>query len=157
MSTKGFIAHRITTDAALGAVGCSMAAAAATFGIYMTIHGPSASLGTSKYFSVYAQLAPHRAGGARRGTGRDDLDMTTTASIVPRTEAAPVALVPPSSIVAGITLRSVQDGRAQILIDGELRSVRVGDLIPGAGQVLAIRPGRDPSVRTAAGLIVAAQ
>lgn len=154
MSTKSFttglLVHRITTDAALGAVGCSLAAAAATFGVYMTIHGPSASFGTSKDFSVFAQLAPRRI-------RHEDLDMTPTASITPRTAAPLPPQDPETSIVSGIALSSATEGRAEIILDGEMRSVRVGDMIPGVGEVLAIRTGRDPSVRTAAGLIVAAR
>ena len=79
----------LSTDAALGIAGCTLAAASATFGIVMTLHGPSSTFGKSREFTVFAQLAPRleppdAAGKSRLG----ELDLTTTASIPARGASA---------------------------------------------------------------------
>ena len=142
-----------TSDGAIGAAGCCLAVGALAFGVYMNVHGPSAGLGTSKEFSVFAQLAPRanrQATPARTG-GDVDLDTTSTASIrgVDTSGGA-------QDIIASISLAAADSDAATLMIDGRARRVRVGDDVPGAGEVLAIVPGARPMVRTARGLIVPA-
>ena len=146
----------LSGDGAIGAAGCCLALGALTFGIYMNVRGPSADLGGSKDFTVFAQLAPHQHRQATPATTADgtDLDTTTTATI-PRAEAA-AADGAATRIIPSISLASADADDATVVIDGHLRHVRLGDEVPGAGTVLAIVPGERPMVRTARGLIVPA-
>ncbi len=146
----------LTGDGAIGAAGCCLALGALSFGIYMNVHGPSASLGTSKDFSVFAQLAPREPRPATPATTADagDLDTTATATI-PRAGAAAANGVA-MRIIPSISLAAADADNATIVVDGRARRVRVGDIVAGAGEVLAIVPGARPMVRTARGLIVPA-
>ncbi len=169
-------AFRVTGDHALGAAGIGLATASAAFGIGMALHGPVASLGTGKDFTVFAQLAPHRGDGdgdERRGAvgrGRageiagdakgaiegavDDLDMTATASIPKVGAVAPAA--GDAAIIPAVTLEALGTDSATVAIAGRTRIVRIGDDVPGAGQVIAILPGERPALKTSRGLIVPA-
>ena len=143
----------LTSDGAIGAAGCCLAVGALAFGVYMNVHGPSAGLGTSKEFSVFAQLAPraHREATPARTDGDVDLDTASTASIrgVDTSGGA-------QAIIPSISLAVADADAATLMIEGRARRVRVGDDVPGAGEVLAIVPGARPMVRTARGLIVPA-
>ena len=149
----------LSSDLTLGIVGGCLAAASATFGIAMTVHGPIASLGTSGNFTVFAQLAPRSdapRAAAPEGLGRpsfaaDDLDRTATASIPARRGSDPA-----SGRIATVTLEKVDADAATILVDGKAQVVRVGDAIPGAGEVLSILGGSRPVLRTSRGLIARA-
>ena len=145
----------LSGDGAIGAAGCCLALGALSFGIYMNVHGPSSSLGASKDFSVFAQLGPrpHRPATPATTEGGADLDTTSTATI-PRAEAA-AADGTATRIIPSISLTSADADAATLMIDGRARRVRLGDEVPGAGEVLAIVPGDRPMVRTARGLIVA--
>ncbi len=154
-------AFRFTGDHALGVTGIGLAVASAAFGIGMTMHGPAASLGTGKDFTVFAQLAPRRAdGGARQVVpGRakaapDDLDMTATASIPKADATSPDA--GDGAIIPAVTLEAVGTDSATVAVEGRTRVVRIGDEVPGAGQVIAILPGARPALKTSRGLIVPA-
>ena len=152
-------AFRFTGDHALGVAGVCLAAASAAFGIGMTMHGPTASFGSGHDFTVFAQLAPRRMEGGERQvlagrakTGAADLDMTATASI-PKVADPDTG---DTSIIPAVTLEAVGTDSATIAIEGQIRVVRVGDEVPGAGQVLAIMPGERPALKTSRGLIVPA-
>lgn len=146
----------LTGDGAIGAAGGCLALGALTFGIYMNVHGPSADLGASKDFTVFAQLGPRQHRQATPATTADaaDLDTTATATI-PRAETAAVDGAA-TTIIPSISLASAGPEDATLVIDGRARLVRLGDEVPGAGTVLAIVPGARPMVRTARGLIVPA-
>ena len=154
-------AFRFTGDHALGVTGIGLAVASAAFGIGMTMHGPAASLGTGRDFTVFAQLAPRRTDGGERQvlagrakTGTEDLDMTATASIPKAEAASPDA--GDGAIIPAVTLEAVGPDSATVAIEGRTRVVRVGDEVPGAGQVIAILPGARPALKTSRGLIVPA-
>ena len=154
-------AFRFTGDHALGITGVCLASASAVFGVGMTIHGPAASFGSGKDFTVFAQLAPRPAGSVGRAVvpGRakaaaEDLDMIETASI-PATSAVAVD-VGDAPIIPAVTLEAVGTDSATVAIGGLTRVVRVGDEVPGAGQVIAILPGARPVLKTSRGLIVPA-
>ena len=135
----------LTSDRAIGAVGCCLAVGALTFGVYMNVHGPAASLGTGHDFSVFAQLAPRLAKPAEKS---DELDMTQTASIPGHTATAP------ASVRRGVTLESADADSATIMIAGQAHLVHVGDELAEIGEVLRISPGRHPEVKTSRGLIL---
>ena len=146
----------LTSDGAIGAVGGCLAVGALAFGVYMNVHGPSASLGTSHEFSVFAQLAPHapRQAEPARTEGDSELDTLATASI-------PVRGVPPSPTrdagdpqVSSIVVEAADRDSATIDVDGSLRTVRVGDSVPGAGDVVAIVPGPRPMLKMSGGLVL---
>ena len=154
-------AFRFTGDHALGITGVCLAGASAIFGIGMTLHGPAASFGNGKDFTVFAQLAPRPAASAERAVvpGRskgaaDDLDMIETASI-PASKAI-AADLGDAAIIPAVTLEAVGSDSATVAIGGQSRVVRVGDEVPGAGQVIAILPGARPALKTSRGLIVPA-
>ncbi len=154
-------AFRFTGDHALGVTGLGLAVASAAFGIGMTLHGPASSLGTGKDFTVFAQLAPRRADGGERQVlagrakvGTEDLDMTATASIPKAEVDAPDA--GDGAIIPAVTLEAVGTDSATVAIEGRTRVVRVGDEVPGAGQVIAILAGARPALKTSRGLIVPA-
>ena len=147
-------------DKALGLAGGGMAVAAASFGVYMNVHGPApGALGAGHDFTVFAQLAPRAARpDARPRLGSpdpdEDLDTTATASI-PRRAGGPVGdAPPPRPISPSVTLEAAAADGATIAVAGQTRVVHVGDTIPGAGEVLAIQPGPHPSLRTSQGLIL---
>jgi hypothetical protein len=154
-----------SADKALGVFGGGLAAASVAFGVYMNIHGPAASFGKSHDFTVFAQLSGPRSKPAsaeptatipRPG---DALDMTATASIGQRGSTDPTLsgearLDPNASILASVTLERVHDDTATIMVDGQARTVRIGDTLPNAGEVLEIHAGPRPSVRTSLGLIM---
>ena len=137
---------RVSSDFALGAVGCGLAVVSASFGLYMNVHGPVAHQ-PGNDFSVFAQLAP-RTSPAQRPDESEPLDLTPTASI-----AAPGASRQPT--MASMVLQSATADAATISVAGRSLSVRVGDTIPGGGEVLAIYPGARPLVRTSRGTILA--
>jgi hypothetical protein len=149
----------MTSDRALGFVGGGMALASASFGIYMNVHGPApGSLGNSHDFTVFAQLAPHGASAPKASPDRhpdpdEDLDMTSTASIPGRSRAD----ADPARSSPAVTLESAEGDAATIAVAGQRRIVHVGDTIPGAGEVLAIMPGRRPALKTSQGLIVSSR
>jgi hypothetical protein len=161
---------RLSTDIMLGGAGCCMAVASLGFGLYMNAYGPAPGFGTSHDFTVFAQLAPS----ARRGatahpataasvTDADALDMTATASI-PKNGAStfddgagPSRIGDGASIITSVTLRAATEDTATIEIDGRTSTVRVGDTIPGAGEVIEILPGRRPLVRASRGLILSSR
>ncbi len=152
-------AFRFTGDHALGVTGIGLAVASAVFGIGMTLHGPAASFGTGRNFTVFAQLAPRRAverqALAGRGeTGTENLDMTATASIPKAEAASPDA--GEAAIIPAVTLEAVGTDSATVAFEGRTRVVRIGDEVPGAGQVIAILPGARPALKTSRGLIVPA-
>ena len=144
----------LSGDGAIGAAGCCLALGALSFGIYMNVHGPASSLGTSNEFSVFAQLAPHQHRQATPATTDGDVDTTSTATI-PRAATA-AADGAATRIIPSISLASADADHATLMIDGRARRVRLGDEVPGAGEVLAIVPGERPMVRAARGLIVPA-
>ena len=154
--TGGKPARRIagvTSDTALSALGCGLAAASATFGIVMAVHGPVANFGKSGEFTVFAQLAPRR-GPAAGKTAPEELDLTETASIPSRAVAASTS---ERATPASVTLQEATADAATILLDGRATIVRVGDSVPGLGEILAIVPGAKPLLRTTRGVIAAAQ
>ena len=138
-------------DRAIGAAGGCLAIGAMTFGIYMNVHGPSQSLGTSRDFTIFAQLVPgaHRQATPATTAGDVDLDTTATATIpgAPGDGAA-------TRIIPSISLAAASEDAATLIVDGRARRVRVGDDVPGAGVVVAIIRGDRPMVRTERGLIV---
>ncbi len=146
----------LSSDATLGIVGGCLAAAAATFGVAMSMHGPVVGLGSSGNFTVFAQFAPRSAprrastpGTAERPDfSLDELDRTATASIPARREDSSV-----DEGAATVILQSASGVEATILVDGAARTVRVGDVIPGAGEVLSILGGNRPLLRTSRRLI----
>ena len=142
----------LSTDAALGVAGCTLAAASATFGIFMTLHGPSSNFGKGSGFTVFAQLAPRTEPPPdAMAKGRlGELDLTATASIPKR--AAPQNERAPAS---SVSLQAASADAATILMDGRRAIVHVGDTIPGIGEVLAIVPGEIPVLRTTGGVITA--
>lgn len=148
---------KLSTDAALGAAGCGLATVSAAFGLYMVVHGPPAgSLGTSKDFTVFAQLAPRarRAEPPSVAKAEDNLDLEATASI-PRGNRPPVESRPGvPGIVASMAVERVDGEEATIDVHGRALVVRVGDIVPGAGEVLAITPGARPEIVTSSGRIV---
>lgn len=150
---------RFSFDFALGATGGGLALAAVSFGLYMNVHGPVSSFGTSQDFTVFAQLAAHRPGSGGRAIPPkpgDDLDTSATASI--SKAGAPVSeIAEPNGkgVIASMVLESAGDDFATVAVGGKRLLVRVGDEVPGAGAVLEIVQGDHPSLRTARGLIVA--
>lgn len=137
----------LTTDKLLGLLGGGLAVGSASFGVFMVVHGP-VSTAPGHDFTVFAQLVPRAHAPSTSGA---DLDTTATASI-PKASADNLDV--PAKILPGIVLRSSNDYEADIAIDGRLRRVRVGDTIPGAGELLEIMPGGQPVLRTTMGLIV---
>ncbi len=154
----------LSADKALGVFGGGLAAASLGFGVYMNIHGPAASFGHSKDFTVFAQFAAPRA--PKIGPGDpiagpeagESLDMTATASIsatVPdRNQTSPDA---GTALISNVTLEAASVDAATILVDGHAQTVHIGDTVPHAGEVLEIRPGPQPSVKTSRGLIVSSR
>lgn len=161
MHPKSGYAFRLTGDQALGLAGVCLAAASATFGIGMMLHGPDASFAKAKDFTVFAQLATRHAdpGPSRPEAPSDadvgELDMTSTASI--RRIEPRDADARESAILPNVTLEAVGTDSATVAIEGRTRVVRVGDEVPGAGQVMAILPGARPVIRTSRGLIAPAE
>lgn len=171
MSKTGLVVH-LTLDKVLGAVGGGLAAASLGFGIYMNIHGPVAGFGTSHDFTVFAQLAPKRERGSRThadpaAPSAEPLDMTATASI-PKPSSAETSrpdvaasatddLDAGAQVISSFTLEAASADSAMISIEGRTRMVRVGDTVPGAGEILEIRAGRRAAVRTSRGLILSAR
>ncbi len=150
---------KLSTDFALGAFGCGLATASATFGLYMVVVGPPpGSFGNSKDFTVFAQLAPRRhveaAPAKPPPQGGDDLDFETTASIPRRSGRAGRPPDTQTGIVPFVALKSADAGEATIVMGGHAMVVRVGDIVPGAGEVLAITPGAQPEIVTTRGRIV---
>ncbi len=159
MSKSAFLLA-LTVDKALGAAGCGLAVASLGFGVYMNVHGPVDSFGKSKDFTVFAQLAPKRpwaqpTHGEPSKPSEESLDMTATASI-PK-PSAESRRVQENAVIPSMTLEAASADRATISIDGRPETVRVGDLIPGAGEVLEIRLGRRPVVKTSRGLILSSR
>lgn len=151
---------RVSSDQAMGVFGVCLATASAAFGIGMTVHGPMVSAG-GKDFTVFAQLGPRRINGdasrmnadqARTDAG--ELDMTATASIPPRERA--LAAGSDAKVIPSVTLEAVGSDSATIALEGTTRLVRVGDIVPGAGEIIAILPGARPVLKTSQGLIVPA-
>ena len=148
----------LTSDGAIGAVGGCLAVGALAFGVYMNVHGPSASLGTSHDFTVFAQLAPHapRRAEPARTDADAELDTLATASI-------PAGGVPPSrlpgagDVPASIIVEAADRDSATLDIDGSLRTVRVGDSLPGAGDIVAIMPGPHPMLKTSRGFVLSSR
>ena len=141
----------LSTDAALGLAGCTLAAASATFGIVMTVHGPVSGLGKSRDFTVFAQFAPRPEPSEAAGKSRlDELDLTATASIPKRNPATSER-----ASASSVTLQAADADTATIVVDGRRAIVHVGDAIPGIGEVLAIVPGAAPMLRTTSGVITA--
>ena len=139
----------LSTDATLGLLGCCLAAASATFGVVMTIHGPLATFGKSGDFTVFAQLAPRaKPASIFAKDGVDTLDRTATASIPKR-----AALTSEHASVSSVILQAASPDAATILVDGHSQIVRVGDKIPGVGEILSIVAGERPFIRTSQGLI----
>ena len=154
-------AFRLTGDHALGVAGVCLAVGSAVFGIGMTLHGPAASFGTGKDFTVFAQLASHPeihgkppAMPTPTKKAAEDLDLTATASILKPDAVAPD--LGNAAIISAVTLEAVGTDSATVAIGGISRVVRVGDEVPGAGQVIAILPGAKPMLKTSRGLIVPA-
>ncbi len=144
----------LSTDATLGIVGCCLAAASASFGIFMTLHGPLAGFGKSGDFTVFAQLAPRAKAVVVDDKRRtDEFDTTATASIPKRA----VEVSSETAALSSVTVQTASANLATVLVDGQPRVVRVGDTIPGAGEVLSIIPGARPIIRTSRGLIASAQ
>ena len=148
-------AKAVSSDMALGLFGCGLAVASASFGLYMNLHGP-APHEPGQDFSVFAQLAPRDGrtppAAVKPSPGvspEEPLDMTATASIPKR--GGPQDPAMSSMVLEG----STADGGATITVDGVAMTVHVGDTIPGAGEVLAVYPGRRPLVKTSRGSIVA--
>ncbi len=143
----------LSGDAALGLFGGTLAAASATFGIAMTLHGPVVDLGKSGNFTVFAQFAPRpRVTEAKvpdPNSRPDEFDTTATASIPGRPLAGGAA--------SAVRLQWAGAESATILVNGRSSVVRVGDEIPGVGKVLAIEPGERPMLRTSGGVIGLAQ
>lgn len=134
----------VKTDAALAALGCFLALGSASFGVFMSVHGPLAGFAPSGGFSVFAQLAPHRARPANSADAAD-LDLTATASIPPRGTV--------SGATPAVLLREARAGAATLSVNGRSLEVHVGDELPGLGEVVAIVPGARPQVRTTRGVI----
>ena len=168
---KKSAAPLLSTDKMLGVAGSGLAVASIGFGLYMNTHGPApGALGSGHDFSVFAQLAPRtqmaqraaRNRAATPATTQDALDTTATASIPKAAASAPPADgtapdVAETSIIPSVTLEAASADRATIAIDGRMRTVQIGDDVPGAGEVLEIETGPRPVVKTSRGLIVAAR
>ena len=160
------ILAQLTADKMLGIAGGGLAVSSMGFGLYMNIHGPAASFGHSDYFTVYAQLVGHRAPKIQpekpmpmpAPAPDDGLDMTATASIAaaPRPKS-PIDLAiaqANAAIIQSVTLESVDADSAIVASGGHIRTVRVGDMMPEAGEVLQILSGPRPAVKTSRGFIV---
>lgn len=156
-------------DLALGTFGCCLAAGSVAFGASMAFHGPVASLGTSKDFTVFAQFAPRNAkpraeqvsrreptirDGSSRPEADGGLDMTETASIPKKGDG--VSPASDTTFIPSVTLEAISADAATIAVEGHTEIVHVGDVVPGAGQILAILPGSRPVLKTSRGLIVPA-
>lgn len=167
LTFKTLFAH-VNSDMALGAVGTGLAAASVTFGVYMTIHGPVASFGHSKDFTVFAQFkamqrTPHYIVPAddvpnpvkpyRSRPDSDDLDTTATASIPAANGEGPL-IGANTTILQGFAVRAATRDTAEIVYGGREQTVHLGDTLADAGEVLEIWPGRRPTVRTSYGLII---
>lgn len=153
----------MSSDKVLGIAGSGLAAASIGFGAYMTIHGPApGSFGHSRDFTVFAQLAPRRTPAsqprtARAATKEDALDTAATASIPKRAADAGAreSTADANGTLPSMTLEGATPDAATIAVGGRIQTVRIGDDVPGAGEVLEIRTRPHAVVRFSRGLIVA--
>ena len=154
-------------ERALGLAGCAMACASGTFALYMAAHGPASGFtGGGRYLTVFAQFGGGRdAGQAPAGPIQPasapvvpvDIDPVVTGSIPARFQKTSTAASPGGErpVLANMALRQVDGDSALVEVNDRLGIYRIGDQIPGGGQLLAItQQGGRPALETSKGLII---
>lgn len=162
--TKRSTIMQLSADKALGVVGGGLAVASLGFGVYMNLHGPAASFGHSQDFTVFAQLTGHHSRQtseqpAATPAPNDQFDMTATASI-PKPSRGTTASVDDTDetpVISSVTLEAASVDAATVFVNGHPRTVRVGDIVPNAGEVVEIRLGARPTVKTTRGFILSSR
>ncbi len=156
--TTRLFARASTSEGMLGIAGCAIACASGSFGLYMNMHGPISSQPVSSYFTVFAQLSQSgRAEAAVKPsvvTG-DDIDPVVTGSIARR---VPSPVDGGRPVIANMLLRQIDGNNALVEVNDSLAVYKLGDLIPGAGRLVAMtRQGGRPALETSKGLILEAR
>jgi hypothetical protein len=158
---KKAVVATLSSDKILGLFGGGLAAASLGFGVYMNVHGPVASFGHSGDFPLFAQIAGSQTSGATRMSSGpapgEPLDMEATASIQHVSQTVIDAARRSGAVLSSIQLQAASSDAATIVVDGQTRTIRVGDTVPAAGEVLEIRAEPAPLVRTTRGFILSAQ
>ena len=153
--TARVFARAFTSEGMLGMTGCAIACASGSFALYMNMNAPAPTRPAETYFTVFSQLS--RSGrptlmpvAAAKPVPvlDDDIDPIVTGSIAQR-EAGN------RPILRNMLLRQVDGNSALVEVNDRLAVYKVGDLIPGAGRLVAMirRDGR-PALETSQGLIV---
>ncbi len=154
--TTRLLARATTSEGMLGLTGCAIACASGSFALYMNMHGPAQRPATASYFTVFAQLnqggrAAQSAAGVKPGVLADDVDPIVTGSIPSRG----AGLSRGRPILENMLLRQIDGDNALVEVNENLAVYKIGDLIPGAGRLVAMtRQGGRPALETSKGLIV---
>lgn len=151
------VSRLLTSEGMLGAAGCAIACASGSFALYMNVHGPQATQPTASYFTVFAQLNQggrviQAASGVKPAVlMADEIDPVVTGSIPQR----PARSDGERPILPNMLLRQIDGTNALVEVNDSLAVYKIGDLIPGAGRLMAMtRQGGRPALETSKGLIV---
>ena len=156
--TAKLAARALTSEGMLGVAGCAIACASGSFALYMHAHAPALTQPTSGYFSVFTQLSQggrvvQAAAGIKPALATvDEIDPVVTGSIPPR----PVARTEGErAILPNMLLRQIDGTNALVEVNDSLAVYKIGDLIPGAGRLMAMtRQDGRPALETSRGLII---
>ena len=154
--TTRLLARVTTSEGMLGLTGCAIACASGSFALYMNMHGPAQPPVSGGYFTVFAQMnqggrAAQAAAGINAAALADDVDPIVTGSIPAR--AAGLSRGRP--ILQNMLLRQIDGDNALVEVNENLAVYKIGDLIPGAGRLMAMtRQGGRPALETSKGLIL---
>ncbi len=157
--TARLFAHALTSEAMLGVTGCAIAFASGSFALYMNMSEPAQTRPADTYFSVFAQLSKGGRPTSMPATmvrpaavPSEDIDPIVTGSI-PQRVASPIEGERP--VLRNVLLRQIDGNSALVEFNDSLAVYKVGDLIPGAGRLMAMtRQGGRPVLETSQGLIL---
>ena len=150
-------ARLLTSEGMLGLAGCAIACASGSFALYTNMNGRALTQPASPYFTVFAQM--NQGGRAVQAASAmkpasaviDEIDPVVTGSIpqrVARSEGD-------RPILPNMLLRQIDGTNALVEVNDSLAVYKIGDLIPGAGRLVAMtRQGGRPALETSKGLIV---
>ncbi len=141
----------VTSEHVLGTIGCAIAVASGSFGLYMNLYGPSEpDVNGREYLTIFAQashrsksFAPVDAAGALARSDSPGIDPAPTGSILDgkaQHEDPATGGVGPAkpSLLKDFRLRDVFGDTALVEDHARLRIVQVGTVLSGAGRVMSI-------------------